>query len=75
MEVNNEERLADLTKRYFAAKKTADEMKAELNFAAVLVFCGASCVWSLYQILCDLASSINGHILGAKRSTEKELSK
>jgi hypothetical protein len=56
-------------------KKTADEMKAELNFAAVLVFCGASCVWSLYQILCDLASSINGHILGAKRTTEKELSK
>jgi hypothetical protein len=27
-------------------KKTAEEMKKELNFAAYLAFCGPSAIWS-----------------------------
>jgi len=51
-------------------KKTPEEMKADLNFAAVMFFCGPSCIWSSMQIICDLASSVNGHMLGPKRTSE-----
>ena len=49
---------------------TADVLRKELKFAAVVIFGAPSAFYSFIQIVCDLASSTNGHLLGPKRTAK-----
>jgi len=42
-------------------------LKAQLKFKAVIIFCSTLHVSSTIQIICDLASSRDGSLLGVKR--------
>ena len=51
---------------------TAEELKKDIKFAAIIVMHNVRDKGQALQIFCDLLSSADGHILGARRKSKDD---
>ena len=47
------------------------ELKKQLKFSAIIIFCSTIRVCSFTQIICDIVGSLDGSLLGPRRTSAK----